>query len=114
MTIANFERRGNMFRASICGHANFNHNGPDIVCSACSILAYTLVESLLAIEEGGGFHALSSDMDEKAGSYYVELTARQRILREVEIIFETISIGFALLEKNFPENVKIHLRSGEK
>jgi len=114
MTTASFEHIGYGFEATISGHAGQNPGGPDIVCAACSILAYTMLESILAIEEKGGLEEFSSSMDEEAGHYHIKLLARSWAHDEVEKIIDTISVGFALLQHKYPANVSLCMRSGEK
>lgn len=115
MTTAHFEQTDSTFEVTISGHAGYETGKPDIVCAACSMLAYTLLESILAIEDMGGLAQFNSKMEQEAGYYHITLTAYTSMVHTVEIIMSTISTGFALLQHTYPANVKLKIvRSGEK
>lgn len=94
MTHIKTNYEGANMRITMTGHAGYNP-GNDIVCAAESILMRTLLESL----EGA-----STRYDEKEA--YVEIVAP---VNPVNIlIWDTIKKGYRLLEKKYPQNVKLH------
>lgn len=94
MTHIKTHYEGTNMRITMIGHAGYNP-GNDIVCAAESILMRTLLESL---EE------VSTKYDEKEA--YVEIVAP---VNPVNIlIWDTIKKGYQLLEKKYPQNVKLH------
>ncbi len=75
-------------RLEIKGHAGYKEIGHDIVCAAVSILAYTFIEV--------------NDVD------IIEYTVDAIILeydKDTDISF--IKTGFELIEKEYPDNVRI-------
>lgn len=81
---------------TVCGHAEYAEAGQDIVCAAASILVYTLAERLKAMDSLD--HAEFRD-----GFASVGATARSN----AEAALETIACGFALLAKNYPNNIDV-------
>lgn len=105
MTTASFKHKGNMFEVLITGHAGYNTSGPDIVCAACSALACTLLQCILALEDEGAARELHTD--EKDGTLYVNITAQDWARERTEATIGVISSGFALLGDKYPENVRV-------
>ena len=85
----------------IIGHANFSKEN-DIVCSAVSVLYYTLLE-FLEREKGDYI----SDKKENSGKAHV------RFLPDLEsrAVFSATVTGLEMIASEFPENVKITKRS---
>lgn len=94
MTHIKTKYEGANMRITMTGHAGYNP-GNDIVCAAESILMRTLLE---------GLEEASTKYDEKEA--YVEIVAP---VNPVNIlIWDTIKKGYKLLEKKYPQNVKLH------
>ena len=94
MTHIKTKCEGTNMRITMTAHAGYNP-GNDIVCAAESILMRTLLESL----EGA-----SARYDEKEA--YMEIVAP---VNPVNIlVWDTIKKGYRLLEKKYPQNVKLH------
>lgn len=94
MTHIKTKYEGANMRITMTGHAGYNP-GNDIVCAAESILMRTLLE---------GLEEASTKYDEKEA--YVEIVAP---VNPVNIlIWDTIKKGYQLLEKKYPQNVKLH------
>ena len=107
MTTAEFRQVGERFDAKVTGHAGYNRNGPDIVCSACSMLSCTLLQCMMEEEAAGGlseFHQSARD-----ASVYLLAAAQPSAQARVEATFHTIISGFALLARDYPEHVRLHL-----
>lgn len=114
MTTATFEQAKNKYNITIEGHAGFNSNGADIVCSACSILAYTLMECILSLKDKGNTYDIKSEIDEKAGYFSAMITTKHDECNELNTTVHTIATGYALLQNSYPDHVKLNLKSGEK
>lgn len=114
MTTAIFKQSEYIYEVDIQGHADFNKNGPDIVCSACSCLAYTLLQTAIALKADGAIRELHSDIDEETGAFYLKVCSTMDGTERVDASFETIANGFSILQKDYPKNVRFSLISGEK
>lgn len=110
MTIATFAQTGDKYQISITGHADYSHSGPDIVCSACSMLACTLLQAILSEESKGTVEDVS--MSEVAGDVRLQFTACN--CERIRAVTETIIQGFALLQNEYPQHVKLTARTGER
>jgi len=88
---------------TVLGHCNAGRiNGTDLCCCAVSMLVYTIMETLgrlnlknLSQHYGGGwckirYDRMSPDVD------------------VASVALDTVMIGFELLEKSYPANLKIY------
>lgn len=89
-----------VFALRVHGHAGYADAGSDIVCSAASILTYTLAETIY-----------SEDFDEEPTIELSEGDA-QMICKPTEEnearirdAFDFVETGFAMLAKEYPDNV---------
>ena len=84
----------------IDGHSGYNP-GNDIVCASCSILTYTLLNSLanIATEE--------MDTKEYDGGFVIGVKGTCDSWTTVKTIIETIMLGFDLLQEQYPANVSV-------
>lgn len=101
MTIATFKRTGDTWSIDICGHAGYNRGGPDIVCSACSVLTCTLMQCIRELEEKGAVRGLVEA--EHSGDVKLSFEATRT---EPHTVVHTIMAGFFLLKQTYPEHVK--------
>ena len=89
---------------SVEGHAGFAEPGKDIVCSAVSILCYTLRR----VVENLNLRGLLSEkhITFSNGAVYIDFTPRYgceiSVMEQVNAILE----GFNILAENYPENVE--------
>ena len=90
----------------IDGHAGQDNSGHDIVCSAASILAYTLAQTMRYIEEQDGFE-LKPIIQLNEGKAIVLVRPREKYEGEVMQSFFTIEVGFSLLAQNYPQYVEL-------
>ena len=90
----------------IDGHAGQDNSGHDIVCSAASILAYTLAQTMRYIEEQDGFE-LKPIIQLNEGKAIVLVRPREKYEGEVMQTFFTIEVGFSLLAQNYPQYVEL-------
>ena len=94
------------YELEISGHAGHGKKGKDIVCSAVSILFYTLGEALYE----------SADMLEEApifkdedGEGYLSCIPRREYKPNVTLIYWTILNGFQLIADSYKKNVKFRI-----
>lgn len=104
MTTARFNRKGGGYDITITGHADFNP-GLDIVCSAVSVLSYTLMQCLKDAEDKGCLTECS--INTKSGDVYISVKPEQFYRKLLENTVDTIITGFELLADKYPDNVKL-------
>lgn len=89
---------------SIEGHAGYAEKGKDIVCSAVSILLYTLAASL--IEE---CMEVPIDIDINEGKSSVSCKPKKEYKHDVGIVYDTCLKGFVLLSESYPDYVTLEV-----
>ena len=87
------------------GHSGFNEKGKDIVCSAISILVYTLSEALKNEESDKRLLIKKEIIND--GYFYMEVEPFDYSKGRTKGIIETIVTGLCLLNEQYPEYVKI-------
>ena len=87
------------------GHASFNEKGKDIVCSAVSILVYTLL-NMLKDEECDERLKLKREVV-RDGYFCVEVEPFDFSKKRTKGIIDTVIMGLALLYQEYPEHVKL-------
>lgn len=88
------------YSLSLDGHAGYAPVGQDIVCSAVSILLFTLAN---ALSDSG---AEDLEVSLEPGDSYIGCTASYADI-EIDTLFKFAVIGLELLEEQYPENVEI-------
>jgi len=92
---------------SVTGHAGTAPKGEDIVCSAVSALAQTMV---LSIRKIGGVNA---DIEQKSGVLRIEFPAEtlgSEQKKVVTVLLESFLIGAGEIMKEHPSSVKIDFK----
>ena len=90
------------------GHAGQDVKGHDIVCSAASILTYTIAQYLQYIYDRGGLqkkpHIVINDGD-------ALIVAKPKSEYEAEVLnaFFVAEVGYSLLAQNYPQYVELNL-----
>lgn len=92
---------------SINGHAGYAEEGKDIVCSAVSILFYTLVANINQDD--------TVDVKKQIGKgySYVKCIPLKETRERIEIVFETIVSGLLLLAEGYPEHVSLEIEEDQ-
>ena len=88
------------------GHAGQDDSGHDIVCSAASILAYTLAQTMRYIEEQQGFET-NPVIHLSEGKATILVKPKEEYEGEVLQTFFTIEVGYSLLAQNYPQYVEL-------
>ena len=104
MTKVCYDRAG--LRMKISGHANSGEYGRDIVCAAESILMLTLERQLQELE---GLERLS--ILKAPGRADISCCPRREKTLRCRDIFETIFLGYQILESMYPEYVETEILS---
>lgn len=90
---------------SVSGHAGMEEKGKDIVCSAVSILFYTLIGSLMNAEEAFDEGDITYRYED--GDGYISCKPKKGWENTVKVIYQTVLIGMELIAENYPEYVKL-------
>lgn len=94
------------FLFKIDGHAGQDDSGHDIVCSAASILAYTLAQTMRYVEDMEGFET-NPVIQLSEGKAIILVRPTEKYEGEVLQSFFTIEVGFSLLAQNYPQYVEL-------
>lgn len=90
-------------RLTVEGHANYAPLGQDIICSAASMLAYTLAQNLALTLYPDDFIAEFDD----EGRAYIEAHPPDDLVDRCQFVFMTIANGFALLEAQYGQYIQL-------
>lgn len=104
MTTAAFEQYHDSYMFSCTGHSGYDVPGHDIICSAVSVLCYTLDEFLARSQAEGRIRSYNREFEEG----YVALSF-ETVCEEDTGLFDGIEAvlgGFRLLSEHFPEYVE--------
>lgn len=94
------------FLFKIDGHAGQDDSGHDIVCSAASILTYTLAQTMRYVEDQEGLE-LNPIIQLNEGNAIILVRPKEEYEGEVVQSFFTIEVGFSLLAQNYPQFVEL-------
>ena len=109
MTTIQYRFDDDSVRASFSGHAGYAKAGePDIVCSACSTLAYTLAQALREMEADGALIDFCLQHFENGNAeVYAMAKPRSEARLRLHTVAETIYVGLLMLQQKYPDHVKI-------
>lgn len=92
----------------IKGHALSGEQGHDLVCSASSVLLYTLTANLERLEDEGEIVGLSCDIC--PGRAYIEFDdAESEGESRGGIVLDAFMLGYELLAETFGECVEVRI-----
>ena len=94
-------------RLTVKGHANAGEPGHDLVCAACSALAYTLAANVGNMEANG--HVRNVTMKLEPGDAEICCDVRSGSRSIVARIFEAICVGFEMLATNNPQYISYEI-----
>ena len=89
---------------SVKGHAGSAPEGKDIVCSAVSILTYTLASNAEMLCNGDS-NCFKSDIRINEGEAYIHCNPKTSIKNVARLMFDGICVGFDILSQKYPEYV---------
>ena len=102
MTNVSVTRKNNKVIVEITGHANYSETGKDIVCAGVSVLSYTLLNAIREEEELLNCDILVSETNEKKGYFYLEFNYYNHASERIEVILNTIELGYLSLQQCYP------------
>lgn len=94
----------NEYELTIEGHAGHGKKGKDIVCSAISILFYSLVKSLSECHE---MYEEKLIYEYEDGKGYIKCKPKVTFEANIALIFWTILNGYEALAEIFEKNVEL-------
>ena len=107
MIKAYFEREeGKFLSLRVDGHAGQAEIGKDIVCSAASILAYTVAQTITQMHKQGWLKK-KPHIKLKEGKGVVTCVPKAEYYEECLMAFFVAEMGYVLLEKNYPQYVAL-------
>lgn len=91
-------------KTSLClhGHAGFAEYGSDIVCAAASMLAFALAAGIEELQPEN-----PPLVTAKKGSFRLEVAQETKTQEQLAGMFAVIRAGYALLARQYPENVQV-------
>ena len=87
----------------IFGHSNYDESGKDIICSAVSILSYTLINSLNSI---GKIDEKYIDIEENESEGLLVLKLNKQN-KKTNILFENFLVGIKLLLEDYSDYITL-------
>ena len=90
------------------GHSRQAEKGRDIVCSAASILVYTIGQVLVQMDKQGWLKK-KPHINLKEGKGLITCVPKEEYFDECLMAFFVAETGFILLHNNYPEYVDVEL-----
>lgn len=94
-------------RLTIEGHALAGEPGKDLVCAGCSAMAYTLAANVGNMEANGQVKDVTVKLE--PGNAEISCKPRTRYKAIVELIFETVCVGFEMLAASNPQYISYEI-----
>lgn len=107
VTFAHHKEAGTII-LSAEGHAGQAEKGKDIICSAASILAYTVAQYVKHVDKLGGIIA-KPRIELEEGHMLIVATPTEEYLAEVLNAFFVAEVGYSLLAENYPQYVELKM-----
>lgn len=101
MTNVKCVRDGREYTIDIVGHSGYKP-GMDIVCSASSVLGYTLINALSDLDTERSHVNTYED-----GELHICIVPTLQTAEAARIIINTIMLGYVLLADQYPDNVSV-------
>lgn len=108
MITVNFIEDNDVLCLTLTGHAGYAEPGQDIVCSAASILSYTLAQSIATMADQGGLDG-KPVIKLDSGDVCIRAIPGEGMHETVQSAFIFAIIGYRLLEKQYPANVRVKM-----
>ena len=91
---------------SIKGHAGTAPKGEDLICSAATMLAYTVAQAVQFMHEQGKLKT-KPKIHIKDGEATIIATPTEEAYAEILLTFWVAQCGIHVLVHNYPQNVKL-------
>jgi uncharacterized protein YsxB (DUF464 family) len=103
ISVKTYRRNESYIRVKISGHSYFDESGRDIICSAVSILSYTLLNSINII---GEIHVDSIKIKEKEAEGLLDIELLENN-NKTDMLFENFLIGIKLLIEDYSDYITL-------
>jgi uncharacterized protein YsxB (DUF464 family) len=90
------------------GHAGQAEKGQDIVCASASMLAYTLAQNIIFLQDRGVFKGKARAMLND-GDAHISCKPKKSEMADVLRTFFVVQVGYSLLAHNYPQYVELKL-----
>lgn len=108
MVKATFEDKDGKLTLKLEGHAGYGDVGHDIVCSSCSILAYTVAQIVKTAGIEGDLKSVPVLQLERGDAVITcEPIDEEEAYGTLKSTYMFAQIGYKLLAHNFPEHVQL-------
>ena len=104
MTAVSFNRIHDTYLFECTGHTGYSSCGRDILCSAVSVLCYTMLSYLEGLFDEGILCNFISEFSDGSALIRFELSDGADEGKVLEAV-KAVLTGFSLLEENFPDFV---------
>ena len=110
MIVARFKQDTEAGRLSmrVSGHAGQGPKGFDVICAGASVLAYTAAQCLDLMAQEDKLEA-GPVLSIRDGRMSVSVVPKAEYFSEALHVLWQAEVGFTLLCRSYPENVKVHM-----
>ena len=108
-----FNEENNKLTLELEGHAGQAEEGQDIVCSSCSILAYTVAQIVRDYEFDGKLKSEPVIKLQK-GHSIISCEPKKKSYAELQYAYCVAKVGYLLLENNYPQYVELKMFGAEE
>ena len=106
MVKVTFEEKDNKLTLTLKGHAGQTEKGHDIICSACSILAYTVAQFVIEAKCQGDLKN-EPVLELSSGDTVISCEPTEELIHEMRNMYRFAEIGYHLLVYNHPQFVEL-------
>lgn len=106
MITARLGDRAGLLTLEMDGHAGSAPAGQDLVCAAASILCYTLAARAGTLYAEGKLRS-KPIVDLDSGHAAIAMRPRGPAQREAHAAWETIAVGLRLLQREYPDCIRV-------
>ena len=103
MTSVRITKNNSQYRINILNHADDSK-----VCTACSTLACTFINTIREEERAGNVASVGIRVNLLAPEIIAEFTVKPGQEERLRGMVDTIRIGYAALEAYYPDHVSVH------
>lgn len=106
MTKIHITQNKGMFFLDVVGHAGYSSEGEDILCASLSVLTYTYAQIVKNYEREMA-DKITIILDK--GDAHIFCYPKRSARKYIKAALDTVTVGFKLLEFNFPEYVELQI-----